>query len=864
MTQVPQTIHPRELRIIRPPWRRRLVFGLIVTVSFLTCLLLHPAQAVSHDSIPRSVAQSAAQATLEQGEHLYNSGQLQEAAQVLQQVADTASSPVEQVTAWRNLALVYQQLGQWGAAEGAIAEAQSLLDATSLPNRSLLLAQLLDVQGGIQLSQGQGEAAIATWQQAAEIYTQIEQPNAAIQAQVNQAQAMQRLGFHRQAIATLLPVVATLETQPDSLTVVIAQRTLGDSLVQAGNLNEAQAALESSQAIAQTLSNSGAVGAAALSLGNLKTAQGETEAALAYYDEATTATAPPLVQVQAQLNRLALFAKTNQVAQAQTLWPSILSTLNALTPNQTTLFAKINLAQTLIELPVATNPTPRQIAELLAKTIQQAQTLGDRRSESFATGILGHLYETQEQWSEATDLSQSALGLAQRINASDITYRWQWQLGRLYKAEKQTEKAIAAYSDAIETLKRLRTDLVAVNPAVQVSFQDNVEPIHRELVALLLDPDRSVTPVDLEKARTTIEALQLAELDNFFREACLDAAEIDIDQLDQRAAVVYPVILGDRLEVIVSLPNQPLQHYTSPVSAADLDETIEQLQQLLVLRIGRQYLPFAQQLYDWLLRPAIADLTASDVDTLVFVLDGELRNIPMAALHDGNQFLLEQYNLALTPGLQLVNPQPLQGQTLRVVTAGLSEARQGFSALPNVIEEVQQIQATVPTAAVLLNDEFTSQALENSLNFEGAPIVHLASHGKFSSSSEETFVLTWDDRLNINTLSSLLQTSELNQNGPIQLLVLSACQTATGDKQAALGLAGMAVRSGARSTISTLWQVNDAATAVLMTELYSNLTNQKMTKAEALRQAQLTVLNSPQFRQHPFFWAPYVLVGNWL
>ena len=179
-------------------------------------------------------------------------------------------------------------------------------------------------------------------------------------------------------------------------------------------------------------------------------------------------------------------------------------------------------------------------------------------------------------------------------------------------------------------------------------------------------------------------------------------------------------------------------------------------------------------------------------------------------------------------------------------------------------EEVQRIRETVPVAAVLLNEEFTTPRLTNNLTSESAPILHLATHGKFSSSNEETFVLTWDGRLNIDNLSNLLQRAEFNQNGPIELLVLSACQTATGDKQAALGMAGMAVRAGARSTIATLWQVNDEATALLMSELYSNLANQQITKAEALRQAQIRVLQEPQFRRHPFFWAPYVLVGNWL
>ncbi|MEM9120683.1 MAG: CHAT domain-containing protein [Cyanobacteria bacterium P01_F01_bin.56] len=840
--------------------RRRWLYSALLTLSCVLCLWLNPLLAMGHEPVTMQLAQ----ATLEQGQQLYQSGDLVEAAQVLEQVSTTTTNPTEEVLVLRNLALVYQQLGEWAAAETAIAEAQSVLDENALSNENALQAQVLDVQGGIQLDQGQGKAAITTWQQAIDIYQDLDDFAAQTATVVNQSQAMQQLGFHRQAIATLQPIVAVLEPAPASLTKAVALRTLGDSLIQAGNAVEAKTVLQTSLNIAETLPNAAAVSAATLSLGNLNAALGETAAALDHYREADNSQASPLVQVQAQLNQFNLLTPAEQVRQARSHWAEILATLNILSPSQATLYAKINLAQSLIALPVAGNPSPRQIADILVSTIQQAQTIGDRRSESFATGTLGHLYETQEQWSAATDLSKSALALAQANNAADITYRWQWQLGRIYKAEKQTDQAIAAYSNSIDTLQRLRTDLVAINPAVQFSFQESVEPIHRELVSLILDPSREATPNELETARETIEALQLAELDNFFREACLDAASVEIDQLDQRAAVVYPVILSDRLEIILSLPNQPLTHVATPINATDLNLEIEQLQQFLVLRVGNQYLPHAQQLYDWLIRPIRAELSTSEVDTLVFVLDGELRNIPMAVLHDGEQFLLQAYSLALTPGLQLVNPQPLPSQTLRVLTAGLSEPRLGFSALPNVVDEVTQIQETVPTAAVLLNNSFTVNALTNSLTTVGSPIVHMATHGQFSSSNEDTFVLTWNDRLNINTLNNLLQMSELNDNGPIELLVLSACETATGDKQAALGMAGMAVRSGARSTIATLWQVNDEATAELMSALYEQLSDKQITKSEALRQAQLKVLQNPQYRQHPYYWSSYILVGNWL
>jgi CHAT domain-containing protein len=163
----------------------------------------------------------------------------------------------------------------------------------------------------------------------------------------------------------------------------------------------------------------------------------------------------------------------------------------------------------------------------------------------------------------------------------------------------------------------------------------------------------------------------------------------------------------------------------------------------------------------------------------------------------------------------------------------------------------------------LLNREFTSTAFQDQINALPFPVVHLATHGQFSSQASETFLLTWDDRLDVNQLNDLLQSREPSRTGPIELLVLSACETLTGDKRAALGLAGVAVRAGARSTLATLWSVNDEATAFLMGQFYEALKDPTVTKAEALRLAQLALLKNSRF-ERPYFWAPYVLVGNWL
>jgi CHAT domain-containing protein len=239
-----------------------------------------------------------------------------------------------------------------------------------------------------------------------------------------------------------------------------------------------------------------------------------------------------------------------------------------------------------------------------------------------------------------------------------------------------------------------------------------------------------------------------------------------------------------------------------------------------------------------------------------------LRNLPMAALYDGKQYLVEKYSIALNPGLQLLEARSLLRQQLKALTGGLTESREGFAALPGVESELSQISSEL-RAEILLNQEFTKKALEKRINEAPFPIIHLATHAQFSSKVENTFLLTWDGRINVKDFDRLLRTRERQTTNPIELLVLSACQTATGDKRATLGLAGLAVRSGARSTLATLWSVWDESTAEFMAEFYRELSQTQVSKAEALRQAQLILLKNSKY-EHPYFWAPFVLVGNWL
>ena len=578
------------------------------------------------------------------------------------------------------------------------------------------------------------------------------------------------------------------------------------------------------------------------------------------------------------------------MTEAQALATKIQPQLASLPLSRTAIYTQINFTQSLMKLwsqkPEVQSrdaSTPQNAAQILATAQKQAKELGDQRAESYAVGYLGQVYEQTQQRSEAQALTEKALLLAQSSNTRDIAYLWQWQLGRLLKAqigEGKTnssadtsampqalrEASIAAYKEAINTLSSLRNDLVATNLDLQFSFRESVEPVYRQLVGLLLQPPLTkgeVSQENLQQARQVIESLQLAELDNFFREACLTARSEQIDRVDPKAAVIYPIILPDRLEVILSLPNQPLRHYATSIAQSDLESLLNKMRRSLRrTSLDQERLPLSQKGYDWLVRPAESELVASGIKTLVFALDGSFKNVPMAALYDGQQYLVEKYNVALTPSLQLLEPRLLAREEIKVLVGGLSEARQGFLALPGVESEVKQIESNIPTQ-VLLNQQFTSTALQDEIQAVSFPVVHLATHGQFSSNAENTFILAWDERINVKDLGGLLQARAQHERKPIELLVLSACQTAAGDNRAALGLAGVAVRSGARSTLATLWSVDDRSTSSFMVEFYQGLAQSQVTKVQALRDAQLALLKQPEFR-HPYYWAPFVLVGNWL
>ena len=515
-----------------------------------------------------------------------------------------------------------------------------------------------------------------------------------------------------------------------------------------------------------------------------------------------------------------------------------------------------------------------EVARMLAQAVEIAQNLQDERSESYALGSLAELYEQNGQLSEAKQLTKPALAKAESINAQDIAYQWYWLEGRILEKQSKIPEATAAYSKAYNALGSLRNDLVAINPDVQFSFRESVEPLYRQYVDLLLRTEENTdrNPENLIEARNVMESLQLAELNNFFRSPCVQA-KVEIDELLQTqtlksTAVIYPSILDNRLEVITSLPTEKkIYRHNTKISQDELENTVTKLQKYLPISSREPDVKeYSKQLYDWLIKPTESYLEKNDIISIVFVLDGSLRNIPMATLYDEQkqQYLIEKYAIALTPGLRIVDPKPLETVGLNALVAGIESEQvikgQSYSALPNVGQELKLVQSKVKTSEELLNQKLTKINLKKQIQSNPFSVVHIATHGQFSSNPEQTYITVWEDLLNVKELDSLLRVRVLNQPETIELLVLSACKTAKGDKRAALGLAGVAVRSVARSTLATFLTVDDEITRNFMRELYRELDGQ-VDKAEALKRAQLAIFKKDS---RPSSWAPYVLVGNWL
>jgi len=741
-------------------------------------------------------------------------------------------------------------------------------DSVTTPDASM--------QRGTQAFQrGAFGEALAQWKQAAELYKGIGNRLMQSEALILSAQASMELGQSKQALQSLELALALANQSGHALTEASVLAQLGRTYLTLRQLTEASEYLHRASELGRKQDSAPLLATVQNDLGILSALQQHDKEALEAFQASVDFSYKaklPLLTATARTNAARSLLRLGQPANSRVALDSALDTLRDLPPSRAKALGLISIAlayqRLLPQLPQEHDPLVLRTAGILQEAITIADRQGDKRTLSYALGYLGHLYETEFRLEEALQLTRRALFAAQSVDAPESLYRWQWQLGRQLAATEQVDGAIASYQQATATLQPIRMEVAQASSEGAMVGQDTIKPLFFELADLLLHrasqtDEHKAVERDLLAARDAIEAYKTAELRDYFKDDCVDAIRSRLTLFDRLApdtAVIYPIMFSGRLELLMSLPSG-LKRISVPVSADRLTQEVRSFRRLVEKRTTREYLPHAQQLYTWLIRPLELDLAHQQITTLVLVPDSALRTIPLGALHDGTSFLITKFALAMTPGITLTDPRPLNRDKLRFLAAGLTKSVQGFPELPYVAEEMASIEQFY-TSDQLLNSAFQTQRLERELRDGRYGVLHIATHGKFSTNADDSYLLTFDGKLTMQTLDRLIGLFRFRQE-PLELLTLSACQTGVGDDRAALGLAGVALKAGARSALATLWFINDEASATLITEFYRQLRDPSLSKAVALQRAQVQLLRDRVY-EHPAYWSPFLLLNNWL
>ncbi|MDJ0591153.1 MAG: tetratricopeptide repeat protein, partial [Pleurocapsa sp. MO_226.B13] len=744
--------------------------------------------AISINLLPvKLVAQSPQGINLiQQGIELYQAEQFERALQVWNTALTQEKDRLGKSLILSNLSLAYQNLGRWQEAETSINKSLEILNNFELKTQTYteILAKALNSQGYLHWLKGNFSQAIATWDLAAKNYLEAGDTASVIKCKLNQTKALQAAGLSSKAQETLKQIDRELKQTSNSKLKITGLQYLGNVLRHVGNLEKSEQVLQESLNIAESPDTLLELGNTERALSNSYLATDRPQladkyarSAIAHYQQAFNSGN----KLKAGLNQLSLAIAMGKWSDIATLIPQINQSLDRLPVSRAGIYARLNFARSLSCLkeivdnnnlacvskvrrdqlkqllarqkPDIVTPDWEQIAKAIEMIIQQAP---DSKTKSYGIGELGKLYESQQKWQLAQNYTQQALLTLEGIQAPEIRYRWEWQLGRILKQQGNIKEAIATYNSALQNLKSVRSDLLIVNSEVQFSFRDNTEPLYREFVNLLLQRDRvgGVSQEHLEQAIQSIDTLQLAEVENFLN---CDLSSIlqfeqntkNIDKLDSDTGFIYPIILEDRLEVIFKLPGQPLKHQANLVQKAKVEETLRELKTAIIRGYATRAIAQSQIVYNWLIAPWERDLETSDrLSTLVFVLDGELRNIPMGVLYDSKrkEYLVQkQYALALLPSFQTFDLETTATE-FKVLGAGISEELQvenkSFIGL-NITEELANIQNRI-SSSILLNSEFTQPNIQQNLDTGDFSVVHLATHGNFSSNPEETYIVVYD------------------------------------------------------------------------------------------------------------------------
>lgn len=589
----------------------------------------------------------------------------------------------------------------------------------------------------------------------------------------------------------------------------------------------------------------------------------------------------PNIAMKAKINWLQLYQRVNTWIQADGSFSKLKTLRDQVEPMATTvildvttsdysefipilgIYARLKVAESLLKLHQVTESAPgindpiATAFRLTDTSLERSKVIENKRAQANSLVTLGTLQlEIGKNRSALAALTQ-AQNLGISITASDTVYRASWQLAKLHQNQGRRDASLRSYKSAIAALEDVRGNLLTVNRSLQFSFREEIEPLYRQYLQLLSEAEQP----DYETILTVNGTLQILAIENF-----LQCGKLEFSPLKEQPNLPTTFYLLDLVDQLVVLVRKDGVLHRYSVDSKNIKFNAARL--LDVLQSNNlektppdSFLPFAQALYQHLIEPG-EHLIGQD-RRIVIVANDVLNNLPLGILHDGDQYLLEKYTISASLGSFLESPQR-KSKKPKALLVGMSElspvaSNLGYEALPEVEQEHANIAQVIGRSTILLNRKFTFERLKEQL-LKNYSILHIATHGKFSSNSADTYLLGWKDRLGVIQLEQLLRQRAESQSAGLDLLFLSACESAKGDRRSELGLAGLATQAGAKNAIATLWRVDSASTSVLASEFYQQVANGQP-YAKALQKAQLKLMNTDGYR-HPYHWAPFILLGG--
>ncbi|PZV15936.1 MAG: hypothetical protein DCF20_09240 [Pseudanabaena sp.] len=538
-------------------------------------------------------------------------------------------------------------------------------------------------------------------------------------------------------------------------------------------------------------------------------------------------------------------------------------------------------------------------------SLKIAQEVNDRRGEGKTLGSLGTAYYELGDYAKAIDYHKSGLEIARKIKNRDGERVALSNIGLTLEKQNQSDLSIVFYKQSVNVSESIRKDIRNLDQDIQKSYIGSVEGSYRRLADLLLKQGRvmeALQILDLLKVQEleeylknikgsdrtaqgvrileperaisdqlkTISFEQSAEINRQLANQIqqLPKSEINrvpdyLQKIPLKTVLLYPLILDDRLEIILFSPNTLPISRTVKISKAKLETLISEF------RVGHRDFSSedvkvpAAELYDLLIKPIEIELKQAKAQTILYAPDGQLRYVPLAAIYDGKQWLVEKYRISNLIAYSLSDFSMKQKKSPNILAGAFGgkegEKKFGQIALPATIKEVQAIANTFQNSVTLTEANFSRQAIESRLKNHN--ILHLATHAEFNIGvPDNSFIIFGSgDKIRLNEITDW-------QIPNVDLIILSACQTglvSLGSGVEILGFGYQVQKAGARNAITSLWSVNDVGTGLLMTAFYGELQKENVAIAESLRRSQIALIKSKDYN-HPYFWSAFFAIGNGL